>query len=328
MVTDTSSLIFTCKSEWSNNVYIYILKHFSGRYDTNFSVPVCVLNQAFQRYVRVTVLRKYLIVLPVMLLFSACTGLFFQPLKQHFASPEDYGLEYEDIYFKGRSGLKLHGWWFAGRPSSKGSVLFLHGNGQNISTHAGLIHWLTRYQYDVFIFDYRGYGKSEGEANIEGILEDIQSARNYLAERADVKKMFVVGHSLGASLAISNLAQYPDGPDGAIFVSPFGNYRKIAREVMSRSWLTWALQWPVSLGVTDNYNPEDVVDQLPPVPVLFIYSEQDQMINPRHVLDLYALATGPGDRSIVGVKGRHNQIFAEKETRKAIVRYLDQWSEE
>jgi len=271
-------------------------------------------------------LKKSLIVLSTLLL-SACTGLFFQPLKTHFASPEDYGFEYEDVYFKGKSGLNLHGWWFPASPSSKGKVLFLHGNGQNISTHAGLIHWLTFYQYDVFIFDYRGYGKSEGEANIEGVLDDVQSARNYLARRSTgVKKMFIVGHSLGASLAMSNLAQYPDGPDGAIFVSPFSNYREVAREVMSRSWLTWVLQWPVSMGITDDYNPEDIAGLLPPVPRLFIYSDDDQMINAHHTLDLYALSSEP--RSIVKVKGGHNQIFAETETQQAIVRYLDQLSGE
>ena len=137
-------------------------------------------------------LNRYLaIILFSCLWITACTNAFFQPLKQHLASPEQYDIKYEDIYFKGASGLNLHGWWFPASGSHKATVLFLHGNGENVSTHSGLVYWLTEHQYDVFIFDYRGYGKSEGKAEIEGVMRDIQSAREYVVTRKQTDKKII-----------------------------------------------------------------------------------------------------------------------------------------
>lgn len=259
-------------------------------------------------------------------LLTACTSTFFQPLKTHLASPDQYNIKYEDIYFEGRSEIKLHGWWFPAALESKAHVLFLHGNAENISTHSGLVYWLTQHQYDVFIFDYRGYGKSQGKAQIDGVMSDIQSSREYIESRRDKnKKVFMIGHSLGASMGIYNLAQQPKNVDGLILVSPFSDYRQIARETMNKSWLTWIFQWPVSLMVTDEYNPIDYVSLLPDVPKLFLYSEMDRVIASDHVIKLYDKASEK--KFIQKANGYHNSIFAEEENQQIIVKYLDKWSE-
>ncbi|MCW9047941.1 MAG: alpha/beta fold hydrolase [Gammaproteobacteria bacterium] len=257
---------------------------------------------------------------------SACTSLFFQPMKQHLATPEQYNIEYEDVTFKGESGLNLHGWWFPASEESKAIVLFLHGNGENISTHSGMVHWLTGHQYDVFIFDYRGYGKSEGYAFVEGAIADIKSAREYVnARRPSDKKLFMLGHSLGASLGIYNLAK-DNGPiDGAIFVSAFSDYQKIAREMMATSWLTWAFQWPFSLTISNEYSPAEVVASTPDIPRLFMYSVEDQMISAEHTVELFNKATG--EKYLEKVTGQHNRIFAQTANQQVILRYLDKWSE-
>ena len=272
-------------------------------------------------------MNRYLaIILFSCLWVTACTNAFFQPLKQHLASPEQYKIEYEDIYFKGLSGLSLHGWWFPGSGAQKATILFLHGNGENISTHSGLVYWLTEHQYDVFIFDYRGYGKSEGKAEIEGVLNDIQSAKEYAVTRKKKdKKLFILGHSLGASLGIYNLARYPEGIDGMVFVSPFSDYRQITRETLGRSWLTWAIQWPASLTIDTQYNPVDYVSTLPTKPKVFIYSAEDRVIAADHVIKLYEHASD--EKHLEQVKGYHNSLFSKKENQQLILRYLNKWSE-
>jgi len=281
----------------------------------------------FLRRVKARSLQVVLII-PYVAFLSSCTHFFFQPHSQHFASPEQYKITYEDIYFKGDAG-KLHGWWFpaklSGTDKAMATVLFLHGNGQNISTHSGLIYWLTQYQYDVFIFDYRGYGKSEGSVQLEGALNDITRAREYIASRHKANnKLFVIGHSLGASLGVVNLAMDEASVDGIILVSPFSEFRKITRETMSRSWLTWAFQWPISLTINDEYNPIDFVAKLPDVPKLFMYSEEDTVIRPEHVLSLYHRASEP--KFIEKSWGNHNSLFAQKENQQIILRYLGEWS--
>ncbi|RDH82440.1 MAG: hypothetical protein DIZ80_09105 [endosymbiont of Galathealinum brachiosum] len=271
-------------------------------------------------------LNRYLtIILFSCLLLTACTNAFFQPLKQHLASPEQYEIEYEDIYFKGDSGLSLHGWWFPASGDHKATILFLHGNGENISTHSGLVFWLTQHQYDVFIFDYRGYGKSEGKTEIEGVMSDIQSAREYVVSRKKAdKKLFIIGHSLGASLGIYNIAKNPDGIDAMVLVSPFNDYRQIARETLDKSWLTWAFQWPASLTIDSQYNPIDYVGLLPDKPKLFLYSVDDRMIAADHVIQLYENARGEKHKE--EVTGDHNSLFAQKENQQIILHYLNQWS--
>jgi len=276
---------------------------------------------------RVRLLLQTFFIANLLLWLTGCTHFFFQPLKQHLASPEQYNIQCEDIYFEGNDG-KLHGWWFPARVSthqkSKATILFLHGNGENISTHSGLIYWLTQYQYDVFIFDYRGYGKSEGSVNVTGALADITHARKYVKSRNKTgNKLFVIGHSLGASLGIVNLAMHNNLVDGIILVSPFSDYKKITREMMAKSWVTWAFQWPISLTINGEYNPINFVEKLPTVPKLFIYSETDSVINPQHVKSLYAKASQP--KFIEQVDGKHNSLFSKKATQQLIVRYLNQW---
>jgi len=283
----------------------------------------------FYMFVRGITVSKVILVC-VSLHLAACTNMFFQPLKQHVASPEQYNIKYEDIVFEGEDGLKLHGWWFSSSRSATrsaiASIIFLHGNGENISTHAGLVHWITQHNYDVFIFDYRGYGKSEGKAEIKGVMQDIQSARDYVkSNRPDTHKVFIIGHSLGASMGIYNAAIYKDDIDGIILVSPFSSYPLIARETMNKSWLTWAFQWPLSLAIGSEYDPINFVALLPDKPKLFIYSENDQVIGSGHVVKLYNKAKG--EKYLQKTNGSHNSIFSKEMTQKTILRYLDQWSE-
>lgn len=272
--------------------------------------------------------RNGLSIICMSLLVSSCTNMFFQPVKQHFSSPEQYGIEYENIYFKSQGEIKLHGWWFPANVSadeiSKGRILFLHGNGENISTHSGLVYWLTQYQYDVFIFDYRGYGYSQGESEMSGVLADIDSARNYVESRDKGNPFFIIGHSLGASLGLVNWAQNAGEVDGMIFVSPFSDYRKITREMMSNFWLTWPFQWPISMTISTRYNPLDYVEELPNKPKLFIYSVDDRVISAEHIIKLFAKAPEP--KWMVKTQGGHNALFAEKQTQDIILQTLQRWS--
>ena len=71
-----------------------------------------------------------------------CTAFFFQPLEKHYYSPSDLGLDYQDVYFSSLDDTHLHGWWLPARGEAKGSVLFLHGNAENISTHIRSIMFL------------------------------------------------------------------------------------------------------------------------------------------------------------------------------------------
>ena len=107
---------------------------------------------------------------------SGCSALFFYPQKDHINNPLITEFTYEDIYFSTSDGMILHGWFLKTKIDSKDTILFLHGNAENISTHVNNILWLVNNGYDVFAFDYRGFGKSEGYPEINWVHLDAQAA--------------------------------------------------------------------------------------------------------------------------------------------------------
>ena len=253
-----------------------------------------------------------------------CTNFFFQPSKRLVVTPAQFGIEYQDVYFKSIEGLDLHGWWFPARKESRALLLFLHGNAENISTHSAAVYWLTQHQYDVFIFDYRGYGLSQGVPDMDRSMTDIYQAFAYANKRnAEGKKLFVMGQSLGASMGIYSIAQKPEGIDGAVFVSPFSDYREITRNMLAGSWLTWAFQWPLSLTISNDYRPLDYVRRLPEIPVLYLYSNEDRVIPSQQVKALYEHSNEP--KEIEQIIGTHNSIFSIESNREILLKYLNAW---
>lgn len=75
----------------------------------------------------------------------------FHPTRINYSEPSKLGIETEDIYLPGSDGVVLHGWRLPVVGQSKGSVVFLHGNGENISSHIGGVYWLPQYGYEVFL---------------------------------------------------------------------------------------------------------------------------------------------------------------------------------
>ncbi len=255
---------------------------------------------------------------------SACTQFLFQPLKPLIYSPDAVHLKYSDIYAVDAQGLRLHGWELHAKGKHVGSLIFFHGNGENISTQFANVYWLADYGYDVYLFDYRGYGQSEGVPGLDGIISDYDvMLKAVLQKIPNDEKLIVMGHSFGASLSIYGVAHshYRDRIAALISVEAFADYHEITQEVLSRSWLTWALQWPLSFTVDNSYRPLDSVALISPIPLLIMQSKQDEIVEAHHAKDLYAAAKPP--RSLILMKeGGHNHIFNLKHNRELLLNYL------
>ena len=124
-------------------------------------------------------------------------------------NPRD--VEYEDLFFRADDGTRLHAWYCrCERP--RAVVLYAHGNAGNLTHRAEVLRRLTRQlRVTVLIFDYRGYGRSEGTPTVEGVLSDARAAREALAKRAEVEQQEVVlmGRSLGGAIAVQLAAESP-----------------------------------------------------------------------------------------------------------------------
>ncbi|NIV36441.1 MAG: alpha/beta fold hydrolase, partial [Anaerolineae bacterium] len=139
-----------------------------------------------------------------------CTGLFYQPDRTLYHTPAELRLAYEEVFFHAADGTRLHGWWLpAESETPRATVLFLHGNAENISTHIASVHWLPAAGYAVFLFDYRGYGRSEGMPTPAGVALDAQAALRYLVEQRGLRdrSLVVFGQSLGGAIAIDTVAR-------------------------------------------------------------------------------------------------------------------------
>lgn len=259
------------------------------------------------------------------ILVAGCSGLFFHPLRPLLRTPDELGLAYRDVWFETDDGVRLHGWFLPAVGEAQGTLLFLHGNAENVSTHLGNVAWLPSQRINVLLFDYRGYGQSAGEPSLAGLHKDAEAALAavFSLDGVDPDRIALFGQSLGGSIAITTLAASPFRPRvrALIVEGAFSGYRQIARDVLARWWLTWPLQWPLALTVDDSYAPLQAIAAIAPTPVLIIHGEADSIVPPSHAQALYAAAHEPKALWLVAGAG-HIAALRQPEVRRGFVRYL------
>ncbi len=267
---------------------------------------------------------RFVIVLQALLL-SACSNLLFVPMKPLIRTPADVGLAYRDIALTAADGTQLAAWWLPTQAPARGSILFLHGNAENISTHLASVYWLPAAGYQVLLLDYRGFGNSAGKPRLPAVYTDIYAALDWLATEpaAQGRPLYLLGQSLGAALG-----GYLAGADPAVRTrfsavvldSGFARYDWIARDIAAKSWLTWLLQWPIAWSMPRGHDLVDQVGNISPVPLLLIHGTRDQIVDYRHAQALFAAAQPP--RCLLSYDGPHIGSFQDEEIRQALLRFL------
>jgi fermentation-respiration switch protein FrsA (DUF1100 family) len=140
--------------------------------------------------------------------------------------PKD--LQFEDVFFTAEDKTKLHG-WYCPATNPRAVVLIAHGNAGHVASRAPWLRYLqTRAKVSVFMFDYRGYGRSEGIPSVEGAIQDARAARAKLCDLAAIKDsdMLLMGESLGGAIVVQLAADSP--PLGLILQSTFSSLRDVA----------------------------------------------------------------------------------------------------
>ncbi len=276
-------------------------------------------------YIGISKMRLSLAFLVITL--TGCTQLIFQPHKPHLNDPAKLGIQVESHYFTTADGLRLHGWLLpAVGDEVKGNILFLHGNAENISTHIGSVWWLPQHGFNVFIFDYRGYGHSEGEPSLDGLITDFNAAlKTFIGfEGIREKGVVVFGQSLGAAVTISALTRMPEREmiRGVVIEGSPTSFRDLARELLAKSWLTWPLQWPLALTIDDRYRPVDEIGKLEGKPLLIIHSRSDEVIPFHHGEQLFAAAREPKTFWPIA-QVRHIASFVDEQNQLRLIDWLN-----
>lgn len=267
-----------------------------------------------------------LLILSILLLCGCANNLFYHPRPQFYDHPAKHNIPMEDVHFLSTNGTKLHGWWFpaATEQEVKGTVLHFHGNAVNVSAHYQGSVWLTRHGYQVFIFDYAGYGKSEGKVSRAQLIRDSQAAIHYVRQRDDVdpERLFYLGQSLGGMAAINGAARTQLAPKGYIIDSTFSEHRAIAADKLLATPGGWVLRPFLFLFVSGTGDPLDLLPKLPSAPILFLHGTADRVIGHRHSEILFEAAAEPKELMLIK-DGRHTQGFRDEKVRKRVLKFMD-----
>jgi uncharacterized protein len=205
-------------------------------------------------------------------------------------------IRFEDCWFASSDGLRLHGWYLR-HESPRAIVLHLHGNSGNLSYRgpvAELLH--DRLGLSVMLFDYRGYGRSEGVPTIGGLLLDARAARRYLAEREGIPEgeILLLGESLGGALGVDLAAEMP--PKALVLESTFSSLRDVAGTHYPRML--------VSLVVADRLNSAAAIGGYRG-PLLQVHGTADQIVPLSSAKRLFEAANEP--KQFVELRGHdHN----------------------
>jgi fermentation-respiration switch protein FrsA (DUF1100 family) len=155
-------------------------------------------------------------------------SLVFQPAKYPAGNWTPEGLVFEEARFESADGTPLHG-WYVPHDRPRAVVLFCHGNAGNVTHRIETLRTLhDRVGVSVMIFDYRGYGQSEGTPSEAGVLADARAARAWLARRThrDENEIVLLGRSLGGGVAVDLAAA--DGAGGLVLESTFPSIPEVA----------------------------------------------------------------------------------------------------
>ncbi len=223
----------------------------------------------------------------------------WMPSRNFVATPEDIGLDYEDVFFDTTDGVCLHGWYIP-HETPAASLLFCHGNAGNVSYRLESIRQFHSLGLNVFIFDYRGYGKSRGRPSERGTYIDAQAAFAWLSRRGPERPIVLFGRSLGAAVAV-DLAVSVEA-SALICESGFTSVPDMGRELFPFL--------PVRWFCTIQY---DSLAKIPNVhmPVLVIHAREDTLIPYRHGERLYRAAPEP--KTMLTIHGDHNDGFITSE---------------
>ena len=154
-------------------------------------------------------------------------SLIFFPSRFPAGDWEPANLDFENISFESADGTRLHG-WYVPHDQPRAVILFSHGNAGNLSHRAETARVLNNLVgTSVMLYDYRGYGRSEGRPNENGLVADGRAARQWLAERENIdpRDVIIMGRSLGGAVAV-DLAQ--DGARGLVLESTFTSIPEMA----------------------------------------------------------------------------------------------------
>jgi fermentation-respiration switch protein FrsA (DUF1100 family) len=221
----------------------------------------------------------------------------YHPVREVADTPGELGLDFEDVVFKSADGLNLSGWYVPAK-SPEFTVLFCHGNGGNMMHRLDSINIFHNLGLNCLIFDYRGYGDSQGRPSEEGTYMDAEAAYKWLTEekKTPADSIIIFGRSLGGSVAAQLASKVRAG--ALIVESTFTSYVDMARKFYPYMPVRWFARF--------RYRTIDFIRDVH-CPVMLIHSRNDEIVPFEFGSELYEAANEP--KEFVEILGSHDDGF-------------------
>jgi len=244
-------------------------------------------------------LRPVCIIVAVLIIAGCLSKAVYHPSVEIRYTPEHADLKYEEVFVETVDGITISAWWVpADRP--RATVLFCHGNAGNMSGRLDTLIIFNRLNLNTCMFDYRGYGKSEGSPSEQGTYLDALAAYEFVRKKKNIpqKKIIIWGRSLGGPIAARTAA---DNPAGSLVIeSTFISLKALVHD--HYSWL------PGFILSGYAYDTGKYLEELS-IPVLVVHSRDDEMIPFYHGQELYKSIKAP--KEFIEIKGSHNRGFID-----------------
>jgi len=241
----------------------------------------------------------------VALLLAAVWGLrwyeheaLYYPTKEIFRTPRDVGLAFEDVEIRTADGETIRGWWVPSGQADPVVILFLHGNGGNVSHRLEKLEVFRSIGADTLIIDYRGYGRSTGTPSEQGLYLDALAAYRWLTETRGVgwTRIVAYGESLGSAVAVHLASETCLG--GVVIESGFTSVTDIAEKMFPFL--------PVRHLLKHQFDSIARIHKID-APLLILHSRDDELFDMSHPERLLAAARSP--KRLVEMEGGHNDAF-------------------
>jgi len=234
--------------------------------------------------------------------------LLYHPDRHVAADPRDMGLVFEELWLTTDDSVRIHGWYVAAQPT-RGAVLFCHGNAGDVADRLGAASVFVEMGLSVLLFDYRGYGKSEGSPEEDGLYLDASAAWKELVDARgyDPERIVFWGESLGGGVAIELATRRKSA--AVVCESTFTSIVDIGSDVYP--WLP--VRW-LARQRFDNAAKAGAIGR----PFLVIHSPQDEIVPYEHALAL--LEAAPGARHLATGGGHNDGGFLQREAWRDEVR--------
>jgi dipeptidyl aminopeptidase/acylaminoacyl peptidase len=236
--------------------------------------------------------------------------LFYYPV-QGRTDPPPHLAGAESVWFHSADGTRLHGWFIPATSSALveriPTILHVHGNAGNIESHVGFTEYLPAAGFNLFIFDYRGYGQSDGRARRRGpLIADSQAALDALLARSDINtdRIGLYAQSLGGAIGLNLMAERPE-IKAAVIESSFASWRDMAASAVGGDPPGPISRFLASILIGDDYRPVDAVARIDR-PILLFHGTDDSVIPVSHSRRL--AEAGPTTEFVEIAGGDHNTL--------------------